>query len=107
MLGGAGEESPIGGIFAKFSERVALNDAGAVVFTAVLKGAAAPQAIFAVEGGRTRKVVAIGDIAGDRGVFSHFGLWPALSCGGTVGFVGSCGGGAVVEAGMVWAAGST
>src|SRR5204862_453807 len=64
MLVGAGEESPIGGIFAKFSERIALNDAGAVVFTAVLKGAAAPQAIFAVEGGRTRKVVAIGDIAG-------------------------------------------
>ena len=103
MLVGAGEESPIGGIFAKFSERIALNDAGAVVFTAVLKGAAAPQAIFAVEGGRTRKVVAIGDIAGDRGVFSHFGLWPALSAGGTVGFMASVDGGAVEVAAFVWA----
>ena len=103
MLVGAGEETPDGGIFAKFSERIALNDAGAVVFTAVLKGAAAPQAIFAVEGGRTRKVVAIGDIAGDRGVFSHFGLWPALSAGGSVGFMASVDGGAVEVAAFVWA----
>src|SRR5919108_677945 len=34
MLTGAGNETPIGGIFARFSERVALNDAGAVAFTA-------------------------------------------------------------------------
>src|SRR5439155_1733447 len=32
MLVGAGDETPIGGIFAKFSERVALNGAGAVAF---------------------------------------------------------------------------
>jgi hypothetical protein len=101
MLVGAGEESPIGGIFAKFSERVALNDAGTVAFTAVLKGAATPQAIFAVEGGRTRKVVAVGESAGDRGVFSHFGLWPALSAAGAVGFTASIDGGAVEVAAFV------
>src|SRR5258705_4671603 len=38
MLVGAGEETPDGGIFAKFSERVAVNDAGAVAFNAILKG---------------------------------------------------------------------
>jgi hypothetical protein len=101
MLVGAGEESPIGGIFAKFSERVALNDAGTVAFTAVLKGAATPQAIFAVEGGRTRKVVAVGESAGDRGVFSHFGLWPALSAAGAVGFTASIDGGTVEVAAFV------
>jgi hypothetical protein len=37
MLVGAGERTPIGGVFAKFSERVALSDAGTVAFTAVLK----------------------------------------------------------------------
>src|SRR5256885_3238374 len=41
MLTGAGSETPIGGIFVKFSERIALNDAGAVTFTAVLKNAEA------------------------------------------------------------------
>ena len=39
MLVGAGDETPLGGIFAKFSERVAVNDAGIVAFHAVLKGA--------------------------------------------------------------------
>src|SRR2546425_1035932 len=89
MLVGAGDETPIGGIFAKFSERVALNGAGAVAFTAALKEAPIAQAVFVVEGGRPRKVVAIGDAAPGGGVFSHFGLWPALSAGGAVGFTAS------------------
>src|SRR5438309_1616967 len=54
MLVGAGDETPIGGIFAKFSERVALNGAGAVAFTAALKEAPIAQAVFVVEGGRPR-----------------------------------------------------
>src|SRR5207247_2446908 len=82
MLVGAGDESPIGGIFAKFSERVALNSAGAVAFTSLLKDAPVAQAVFVVEGGRPRKVVALGDGAPGGGVFSHFGLWPALSADG-------------------------
>src|SRR5438034_397188 len=89
MLVGAGDETPIGGIFAKFSERVALNGAGAVAFTAALKEAPIAQAVFVVEGGRPRKVVVIGDAAPGGGVFSHFGLWPALSAGGAVGFTAS------------------
>ncbi len=101
MLVGAGEESPIGGIFAKFSERVALNDAGAVAFTAVLKDASAAEAIFVVEGGRARKVVALGDSAAGSGVFSHFGLWPALSASGAVGFTASIDQGAVEVAAFV------
>ena len=101
MLVGAGEESPIGGIFAKFSERVALNDAGAVAFTCVLKDAAAAQAIFVVDGGRTRHVVALGDSAGGSGVFSHFGLWPALSASGAVGFTASVDRGAAEVAAFI------
>ena len=101
MLVGAGEESPIGGIFAKFSERVALNDSGAVAFTAVLKDAAAAQAIFVVEGGRPRKVVALGDGVDGSGVFSHFGLWPALSASGAVGFTASIDRGAAEVAAFI------
>jgi len=93
MLVGAGDESPIGGIFAKFSERVALNSAGAVAFTSLLKDAPVAQAVFVVEGGRPRKVVALGDGAPGGGVFSHFGLWPALSADGAVAFTASVDGG--------------
>jgi hypothetical protein len=93
MLVGAGDESPIGGIFAKFSERVTLNDAGTVAFTALLKDATVAQAVFVVERGRPRKVVALGDGAPGGGVFSHFGLWPALSAAGAVAFTASVDGG--------------
>lgn len=95
MLVGAGDESPIGGIFAKFSERVALNGAGAVAFTAALKEATVAQGVFVVEGGRPRKVVALGDGAPGGGVFSHLGLWPALSARGAVGFTASVDSGGV------------
>ena len=89
MLVGAGDESPLGGIFAKFSERVAINNTGAVAFTALLKGAPVSSAIFVVEGDRRKKVVALGDPAPAGGIFSTFGAWPALSSGGTVAFTGS------------------
>src|SRR5438132_382326 len=37
MVLGAGDDAPIGGIFAKLSERIAFNDTGAIAFNAVLK----------------------------------------------------------------------
>src|SRR6266581_3515755 len=83
-----GDPAPAGGAFAGFGVP-ALNGAGAVAFTAALKEAPIAQAVFVVEGGRPRKVVAIGDAAPGGGVFSHFGLWPALSAGGAVGFTAS------------------
>ncbi len=89
MLVGAGDESPLGGIFAKFSERVAIDNTGAVAFTALLKGAPVSSAIFVAEGDRRKKVVALGDPAPAGGIFSTFGAWPALSSSGTVAFTGS------------------
>src|SRR5947209_13304970 len=79
MLAGAGSETPIGGIFVKFSERVGLNDTNAVAFTAVLKNAEAEQAIFVVDDDRPRKVAALGESAPGGGRFAHFSLWPALA----------------------------
>jgi hypothetical protein len=87
MLVGAGDDTPIGGIYAQLSERVAMNDAGTVAFTAVLKNAPAAAAIFAVEHGRARKVVALDDPAPGGGTFSHLILWPALSASGVIGWV--------------------
>lgn len=95
MLTGAGAETPIGGIFAKFSERVALNDAGAVAFTAVLKNAEAEQAVFIAQDGRLRKVAALGEPAPGGGAFGHFSLWPALAADGASAFVAAVDGSTV------------
>lgn len=95
MLAGAGSETPIGGIFVKFSERIALNDAGAVAFTAVLKNAEAEQGVFVIRDEHVRKVIALGEPAPDGGTFSHFSLWPALAADGTVAFAAALDGSAV------------
>src|SRR5213593_172489 len=93
MLVGAGDETPDGGIFAKFSERVAVNDAGAVAFNAILKGAPTSGAIYVVDD-RVRRIAGLGDPVPGGGVFSHFGLWPSLSATGAVVFAASVDGGA-------------
>src|SRR5262245_43410359 len=79
MLAGAGEPAPLGGIFAKFSERVSINDADAVAFTALLKDAPARAAIFLATGARLEKLAALGEPAPAGGAFASFGFWPALS----------------------------
>ena len=89
MLVGAGDDTPLGGIFMKFSERLAINDAGLVAFHAVLRNGPVAAAVFAVDNDVVRKVAAIGDGAPGGGTFSHFGPWPALDAAGTVGFVAS------------------
>src|SRR5262245_55987201 len=93
MILGAGEDTPLGGIIAKFSERIAVNDSGTVAFHARLKNTPVQAAIMAVDGGRLRSVAAIGDRAPDGGTFSNFGLWPALAADGTIGFTASVDGG--------------
>ena len=50
MLVGAGDDTPLGGIFVKFSERMAVNDSGLVAFHAVLRHAPVAAAVFAVDG---------------------------------------------------------
>jgi hypothetical protein len=107
MLVGAGEDTPDGGIFAKFSERVAVNDAGAVAFNAILKGAPISGAIYVVVDDRARRVAGLGDAAPGGGVFSHFGLWPALTASGAVVFAASVDGGPAPVAVFVAGRGAT
>lgn len=94
MAVAAGEETPIGGIFAKFSERIGLNDAGVIAFHGMLKFAPVDAAIFVVESGRTRAVSRLGDPAPGGGTIAHFGLWPAVGPTGAVVFAASIEGGA-------------
>jgi hypothetical protein len=89
MLVGAGDDTPAGGIFFKFSERFSLNDADTVAFKAVLKDAPTPGGLFVGKAGRLLKVVLVGDAAPGGGTFSHFGLWPGLNARGRLAFVAS------------------
>jgi hypothetical protein len=93
MRVGAGEDTPIGGIFAKFSERIALDDGGLVAFHGMLKFAPVEAAIFAVEDGRPRAVSRLGDPAPGGGTIAQFGLWPAIGSGGAIAFAASIEGG--------------
>jgi hypothetical protein len=93
MAVGAGEETPIGGIFAKFSERIGLSDGGVVAFHGMLKFAPVEAAIFAVEDGRSRAIARLGDKAPGGGTLAHFGLWPAIASGGAIAFAASIDGG--------------
>ena len=93
MLVGSGDDTPVGGIFFKFSERLSLNEAGTVAFNAVLKDAPTEGGQFVIQAGRVLKVAVVGDAAPGGGAFSHFGLWPSLNARGTLAFVASVDGG--------------
>jgi hypothetical protein len=86
MVLGAGDDTPIGGIFAKFSERLGFSDGGTIVFHGLLKLAPVAAAIFAIEDGRPRAVAQLGQQAPGGGRFSNFGLWPAMSATGVIAF---------------------
>ena len=86
MVLGAGDDTPIGGIFAKFSERLGFSDGGAIAFHGLLKLAPVAAAIFAIDGSRPRVVAQLGQPAPGGGRFSNFGLWPAMSSTGAIGF---------------------
>jgi hypothetical protein len=93
MVVAAGEETEIGGIFAKFSERIGLSDAGAIAFHGILKFAPVDAAIFVVESGRPRVVAKLGDPAPGGGTIAHFGLWPVIGPAGAATFAASLEGG--------------
>jgi hypothetical protein len=93
MLVGAGDETPGGGVFAKFSDRVSINDAGAIAFNALLAHGPLAGGLFVADGAAPRRVVALGDGAPGGGRFSHFGLWPTLTAAGDLAFTASVDGG--------------
>jgi hypothetical protein len=89
MVLGAGDETPIGGIFAKFSERLGISDTGTIAFHGLLKAAPVAAAVFAIDNGRPRVIAQLGDPAPGGGHFSNFGLWPAVGGSGVIAFAGS------------------
>ena len=90
---GVGSASPSGGIFARFSERLELNDAGTIALSAVLRNGGPDSAVFVIENDTPRAVAAIGEPAPGGGSFAAFASWPALSQAGSVAFIASVDGG--------------
>ena len=86
MVLGAGDQTPIGGIFAKFSERIGFGDDGTIVFHGQVKGGPVGAGIVAIQEGRIRAVALLGDAAPGGGRYSNFGLWPAINASGTIAF---------------------
>jgi hypothetical protein len=89
----AGAPAPTGGIFARFSERVVLNDAGAIALSAVLRQGGPESAIFVVENDVPRAMAAVGAAASGGGTYAAFISWPAMSNDGTIAFMASIDGG--------------
>jgi hypothetical protein len=93
LVAGAGQPSPLGGIFAKFSERVSLNDRGQVVFVAVLKDTRVGSAIFLADGESVVALAEEGAPAPGGGRYAQFGPWAALDDQGRAAFAASVDGG--------------
>ena len=90
MVLGAGSDTPIGGIFAKFSERHRLQRSGHDRLSRPAQGRAGRRRDLRHARTAAHAVVAqLGDPAPGGGRFSNFGLWPAVSATGTIGFAAS------------------
>jgi hypothetical protein len=88
-----GAPSPTGGIFARFSERLALNDAGTIALSAVLRQGGPSAAIFTIDNDTPRAVMAIGDAVPGGGTIAALASWPVLGQSGAVAFIASVDGG--------------
>jgi hypothetical protein len=87
LLVGTGDPAPMGGIFARFSERIGFDNSGRVAFGAFTKGTGPDFGIFVAEGGERRAIAARGQAAPGGGVYASFGAWPAMSPTGVLAFV--------------------
>lgn len=89
----AATPSPTGGIFARFSERIELNDAGTIALSAVLTQGGPDTAVFVVDNDTPRAIAAVGEAASGGGSFAAFASWPVMSESGAVAFIASLDGG--------------
>jgi hypothetical protein len=89
----AGASAPTGGIFARFSERLAINDSGTIALSAVLRQGGPAAAVFLIESDTPRALAAIGDPVPGGGTLAALASWPALGQSGSVAFIGSVDGG--------------
>jgi hypothetical protein len=94
LLVGAGDHAPGGAMILRFSERVAIDDTGAIAFGAYLGGdGAAREAVLRVEPDGVAEVAVEGMPAPGGGRYAGFGPWPTVAPGGVTAFVAALDGG--------------
>ena len=84
---GAGDPAPGGGVFARMSEHVGLDDAGRVVFGAFLSQSGIRAGVFMASGSTVTPVALVGDTAPGGGRFVSFGDSPSLAADGSLAFI--------------------
>lgn len=94
---GAGNAAPGGGVFARISEHVGIDDAGRVAFGAFLGQGGSQGArrggVFLSADGAIAPVALLGDPAPGGGTFAAFGDAPSLASDGSLAFIAAIDGG--------------
>lgn len=95
LLAGAGERLPSGPMILRFSERVAIDDAGAVSFGAYVGDDASNirEALLRIGPERLSEIAVQGAPAPGGGRYAGFGPWPTASPDGTLAFIAALDGG--------------
>jgi hypothetical protein len=90
----AGDRTPDGSVIIRFSERVAIDEAGGIAFNAYLgRSGAEKEAVLRVGADGLAEIAVDGAPAPAGGRYAGFGPWPAVASDGTVAFVAALDGG--------------
>src|SRR5262249_7641093 len=88
LLVGAGERAPDGAMILRFSERVAIDEAGEIAFGAHLgKGGAPREAVLRTGTEGLAEIAVEGAPAAGGGRYAGFGPWPTVAPGGVTAFI--------------------
>ena len=94
LLAGAGDRVSSGAIILRFSERVAIDDEGAVAFGAYLgKDGTTREAVLRTGPEGLAEIAVEGADAPGGGRYAGFGPWPTMEHGGTTAFIAALDGG--------------
>jgi hypothetical protein len=94
LLVGAGDRAPSGATVLRFSERVAVDDEGAVTFGAYVgESGTTREAVLRNGADGLAEIAAEGAPAPGGGRYAGFGPWPTVSPGGEIAFIAALDGG--------------
>jgi hypothetical protein len=94
LLVASGDRTPGGAMIERFSERVAIDDAGGIVFGAHLgSGGLNREAVLRVGPEGLSEIAIEGGSAPGGGRYAGFGPWPTVSPGGAMAFIAALDGG--------------
>jgi hypothetical protein len=94
LLVGAGDRAPSGAMVLRFSERVAIDDAGGVAFGTYLGAdGKTREAVLRIGPDGLAEIAVEGALAPGGGRYAGFGPWPTMAAGGVTAFIAALDGG--------------